>query len=273
MKKQKHKKEFQKQFSPATKRLSRDPLLWVLLALALILFSILMGMLLTQKKLPPPPQRLQGPVDLSGKSWDSFGDSITDHGFWQPLVLQEIPLEHRDHGISGSCVCGPGINPFWSEERISALISDQPDIITIMGGTNDFFSAYPIGGEEELSLPLEGKNRNCFLGAYAYLVERLQAALPECKLFIMSTPQNYFDFQLKGAKPNQAGLKTADYAEACRKIAEHYGCGFIDVFGIPYKDDQAFMADHDDGIHPNGSGAAKIAALVSSAFQAYSKGH
>lgn len=272
MEKAKREQKFQKQAPPSSRRPGRDPILWVLLALALILFSILMGMLLTRKNPLPVPQRLQGPVELSGKSWDSFGDSITDHGFWQPLVLQDIPLEHRDHGISGSCVCGPGLNPFWSEERITALIADQPDIITIMGGTNDFFSAYPIGGVEELSRPLEEKDRNSFLGAYAYLVERLQAALPECKIFIMSTPQNYFDFQLKGPEPNQAGLKTADYAKACRKIAEHYGCGFIDVFGIPYKDDQAFMADHDDGIHPNGSGAAKIAVLVSSAFQAYSEG-
>ena len=148
MEKPKHKVKLQKPTASSSRRLKRDPLLWVLLALALILFSILMGMLLTRKNLPPAPQRLRGPVELSGKSWDSFGDSITDHGFWQPLVLQDIPLEHRDHGISGSCVCGPGLNPFWSEERISALIADQPDIITIMGGTNDFFSAYPIGSAE-----------------------------------------------------------------------------------------------------------------------------
>lgn len=251
------------------RKIWQEPLFRVLLAILflLLLTILIIGLARLLRKNRPAielPSIVQETRLASQMTWVSFGDSITDHGFWQPIVLQTLPFNHVDAGISGTRVAGSTAQAFWTEERLAEIIAYQPDVITILGGTNDFFSDNPIGASDQLTLPLEEKDVGTFLGAYATIVEKLQRALPEVQIFILSTPKTYLSFE--AISQNGIGFKAEDYAQACQRVAQQYGTGFVDLSGIPYNA-STFWEAHDDGIHPNGQGAADIAQLVVKAFQ------
>lgn len=239
-----------------------DPLVilfFICIALLLVALVVLWPMLRGEKPLEMEPE-----LDPATISWVSYGDSVTDHGFWQPLVLERYPFHHFDRGVSGSCVAGRAGLPFWSEERIQAVIDLKPDLITVMGGINDYYANHPLGDPGVLDASLEDKDLDTFYGAYAYLIERFQEALPEVRIFLMPNTLIYTHFEAQSE--NEIGLTIDDYASAARAVAEHYHLPVVDLDRIPYANLDDFMADHDDGIHPNLTGAEKIAALVEAAF-------
>ena len=80
---------------------------------------------------------------FSGKSWVSFGDSITYQNKWQPKIVELLGLEHTNCGIGSTSLSGPYINgdtnlpSFWMPVRLNAVKSADPVLITILGGAND----------------------------------------------------------------------------------------------------------------------------------------
>lgn len=232
-----------------------DMVLIVLLVLAVALVLAVVLLLILR---PMRPDVETGPVqklDLQGKVWVSYGDSITDGGFWQAAVAEKFGLDHRDQGIGGTTLAGFGPLAFWQEERLTEIIAAQPALITIMGGTNDFFSDFYIGSPEQLDLPLEEKTMDNFLGAYAYIVERLQAALPQTVIVLMTTPLNttYFSDQPLNGRENSI----MDFADATAQVAAHYALPLVDMRDL-YQTAAEFEPDFWDGIHPNLEGSAKI---------------
>lgn len=248
----------------------RDPLLMVLLILAvLLLLAVLIvafilpltgGYSLRNKEQKPQ-------LDLNGRRWVSYGDSITDHGYYQAAVIEHFSLLHFDHGLSGTCVAGRGPNPFWSKDRLDSIIADAPDLITILGGTNDYYADVPLGDDAEFSKALADKSIDTFLGAYATVVETLQAALPDTEIVIISTPP--MARQFAPDPQNGSGLRPPDYSFACAQVASHYGLRLVDLQrALAYGDQASLLADFSDGIHPNASGAAKIAEAIIAALEA-----
>lgn len=245
-----------------------DYVLMVLLAAAILLFLLLMAVLwLRMARGPEILTNVKPSYPEIGKRWLSYGDSITDHGFWQETVWRRYGLDHYDAGRGGTCVCGFGPNPFWSEARLNEIMQADPDLITIMGGTNDFLSAYPLGDDTQFDKAPEQKDIDTFIGAYSYIIEVLRNWKPNVQIVVMTTPNNFSSFQ--SDNKNNAGLTVADYAEACRQVAAHYGLICVDVFSIPYADADAFYAEYTDGIHPNLQGAQKIGELVAQAISVY----
>lgn len=202
---------------------------------------------------------------LQDQVWVSYGDSITDGGYWQEAVAEHFALNHLDQGIGGTTLAGFGPLAFWQEGRLSEIVAAQPALVTIMGGTNDFYSDFYLGTEEQFDLPLEDKTMDNFLGAYSYIVEYLQAALPDTTIVLMTTPLNatYFSDQ----PLNGRGNSIMDFADASAQVARHYGLLLVDMREL-YQNAADFDQDFWDGIHPNLQGAAKISqALIESLSQ------
>lgn len=237
-----------------------------LLILAIILLTLLVIVYLKKRgEMKETGTSMPPSVSSSKIVWLSYGDSITDHGLWQPVILEHFNFRHIDAGISGSRVSGDWPYAFWHEERLAGIRSADPDLITIMGGTNDFYSDVPLGGEEQLSLPLEEKDKYTYLGAYSYLLESLFAWKEDLCIILITPPQNISKYVSDNR--NALGLEIDRYAEACRVLASHYDLPLVDLFTLPYNAD-TLMADYSDGVHPNPGGAAKIADLVMDAFRA-----
>lgn len=234
--------------------------LFLLIVIGILLLAIVLVIVLG------PGEVKVGKFPLTNKVWVSYGDSITDGGFWQAAVAEHFSLIHYDHGISGSAISGYAGHAFWQPDRLNMIINQQPDLITIMGGTNDFFSDFPLGDASEFNKPLAEKDLHSFYGAYSYVIESLQLALPNTKIVIMTTPTNYTAFNPDPR--NNAGDTVLDYANACAELVDHYGLILVDLRKID-SDQATFNADFWDGIHPNLEGAAKISQFVIGTLEKY----
>lgn len=237
-----------------------DYFLYLLILLAFVCILAIILLLIFKKDAEGPDyigtESSQVSVpDVRNMRWLSYGDSITDGGFWQAAVAEHFDLDHIESGISGSCVGGPLDNAFSADLRLNQVYESEPQLITILGGTNDFYSNLALGEPLELSKPLAEKDRMTFYGAYSYLVESLQQHLPDAEIVIMTTPLNNTWFI--EANLNAEGLTIMDYANVSAEIARFYSLALVDMREI-YPNVEEFSADFADGIHPNLQGAEKI---------------
>lgn len=236
-----------------------DYLLYLLFFLAFIgILAIVLILVFKKDPAEPGQEEVSSFItmpDVRNMRWLSYGDSITDGGYWQAAVADYFALNHIESGISGSCVGGPLDNAFCSDARLAQVYESDAQLITILGGTNDFYSDLPLGEASELSKPLEDKNRMTFYGAYSYLVESLRKNLPEAEIVIMTTPVNHTWFIEDYL--NAEGLSIMDYANVSAEIARYYSLALVDLREI-YPSAEEFAADFADGIHPNLQGAEKI---------------
>ena len=105
-------------------------LLLILLVLAIALVLAVVLILIFR---PVRPGVGPGPahkLNLQGQVWVSYGDSITDGGFWQDAVAEKFGLDHRDQGIGGTTLAGFGPLAFWQEGRLTEIMAAQPALIT-----------------------------------------------------------------------------------------------------------------------------------------------
>ncbi|MBE7025089.1 MAG: hypothetical protein E7408_03425 [Ruminococcaceae bacterium] len=219
-----------------------------------------------------------------GKIWCSFGDSITKQEKWQPFVLEAFPLEHINCGL-GSTTVGVPASPlithpaYYTDERLGLgkyadtktavtesgisyqlLLPNTPDVVTIMGGSNDVFYAHGLGGEADI----REKNVHTYVGAYAYVIETLFAHDPAVKLFLLSP---VWSAPLENVP---AVFSLEECTQATRQLAQRYGVPFVDVYresGITHATRQLYHQS--DAVHPNEEGGKRIAALVKKAFAAH----
>ena len=220
---------------------------------------------------------------MKEKIWCSFGDSITYQEMWQPDVLRAFPMHHINCGVGSTTV---GISTareitrpaFCTDERMGLgeyrniseyetadkipyhlLLPHKPDVVTIMGGSNDVFYAQRLG-----SLCDEITDKGSFAGAYKYIIETLLAENPAVKIFLMSAP---WSMPLEN-KENVFTLE--ECADTVKQLAALYGLPYIDVFhesGISEETVKRYCRE--DGVHPNEAGGKKIAEIVIRAFETY----
>jgi lysophospholipase L1-like esterase len=201
-----------------------------------------------------------------GKKWISYGDSITQGNLWQPIVAKIFGLNHINKGVGGSTVASnpdSAVAPFCDATRIAALDSDA-DLITIMGGTNDWNGTNEGYGTPLGTLPTSSTyDTTEFYGALCQTVKLIQAQCPNAMIIIMSNINSRgTQGQASGYPPHNAiGLCSADYAEASRTVANYLGCAFIDMAmcGINIYNRAEYVAD---AVHPNAKGGELMARMV-----------
>lgn len=224
--------------------------------------------------------------DLASMPWINkqvtcLGDSITSGGgtndpakaqSYVPELTNIIGTTATNAGVSGSLITsGIPDKPKSFAERVDD-IKDQ-DIVTIFGGTNDFWFGAPLGkmGDTETTT---------FYGALEFVIKELMKNNPIAKFMIITpmkinpkgwdtdTPTYNADGSLN---KNSAGLTELDYIKAMKDLGLKYSIPVLDMFAKSnYNPQLAQYVGADsfsvEGIHPNIHGARRLAQTIGHAI-------
>ena len=209
---------------------------------------------------PDPPQG----TPLAGKKFVSLGDSITEQNLWQLYITSYFDLAHVNCGVGSTSVAGTANATypcFWEDSRLNGVKANNPDILTILGGANDWSRDIPIGTDDECGKQLTLKDKTNFKGAYSYIIENLLTWNPYLAIVLLTT--TYGDAEAD----NSLSLTNRDYAEAVKDVAWYYGLTCVDLRGGMGLNSFTAPLLLSDSIHPNTEGAKRIANLVIDKFR------
>ena len=210
--------------------------------------------------------------DFSGKTITFLGDSIT-YGVgasstanrYSSVVSSSLGMKEINMGISGTVMCTGG-------HRTSRLgdiqnISLDSDYVGILLGINDFDQCrnnstshyYALGefGSTDTSTVYGALNKMC-----ADLVARFGGS--DTKVFLMTPVVTSWNNSVSGtrdwdqSKVNACGYTLRELCDAIIEVATYYGIVTLDLNTIC----EMTPSDYSDGIHPNDSGAKKMAAVI-----------
>ena len=162
-----------------------------------------------------------------GQAVASFGDSLVGQGRWQPIVVSEHGIVHTNCGIGGSKVAKPDASTqavsMCDQARIDAIPAGSVAVL-FEGGTNDWAQSVPLG---EFASTAETE----FYGALHSTIGKLLTRFPQARIFCITSPYGE-RITVPGDWPNgwtnAIGLTVRAYAEAMRRVAEHYGLPVIE---------------------------------------------
>ena len=175
------------------------------------------------------PDVPRDPVNFSDKTMVCIGDSIT-YGYYYDGVAEESQLETPwcetvgdllglktvvNEGIGGSTLCNGDRSRFPMCDRIADFEYDA-DIITLLGGTNDFNRCYELG-------TIDSTDTNTIYGALNTIAQILIEKYPDAYILFM-TPLPYYS-----TPTNEVGVSQADIAIAVGAIADKYGFDLLDL--------------------------------------------
>lgn len=204
-------------------------------------------------------------IDWKNKLWSSMGDSITAQNLWQPTVVLELGLINKNSSIAATSIADVGdtATSMCRDERINSLDLSS-DLITVMGGTNDWFRDVPLGTIKDSSM-------KTFYGAVNTMVKKLKTRFPNKQIVLMTTPVGKYPNKkgwtnIYGSK-NNLGLTTSDYGKAIMEVGKLNNIAVADIYGNAGWDDKNisdYTSDEGDGVHilPNEVGAKKIAHIL-----------
>lgn len=233
-------------------------------------------------------EKVETEQPFKGKKFLSYGDSQTAMNRWQPLVCNYLEMENDYYGFGGYPLTWArsldGLESFGlaTDYNVGNLLTkiktDNPDIIAIMGGTNDM--NYDGKGETFVNWHpvLLGENTDTvnttYKGALKKIVVDILTSYPDKTVIIMSPiggMTKSTGMNLTIPITNALGYTLADFAKAAEEIANYLGVPFIPVYdcGITIYNSATYIAD---GIHINDTiGAKKVANAVINGLNAIAK--
>lgn len=150
-----------------------------------------------------------------GKAWASLGDSITAGSTWQPSVKNALSLTWTNFGVGGARISGTPseVNAMCQDARINAIPTDV-DLITLMGGTNDWAQSIPLG-------TITSTDPTTFYGALNTFAQKAFTRWPTKRITLATTPYGEipaWESRSGWTSPahNALGLTANDYAEAVK---------------------------------------------------------
>ena len=253
-----------------------------LLALSLSLFSACD--LFSDK-----PQSIEEPKLLEGKTISILGDSnasfagqsnsnwfnstlgnnysffpkydISDHSqAWWSLVAQETGAEiFVNNSSSGAKASGDRFDNGWQDRCVQLHCdlgereNEEPDIIFVRLGENDFYGGVPYGGFENLSDVWSEENGyktpETYTQALAIIVHKILNRYKNADIFL---------FTLSYRKDCEQ-LKLELYNEEIRTVARYFGVNVIEWYGYGRFDPDIHTSD---GIHYNQLGMQLVSKCV-----------
>ena len=189
---------------------------------------------------------------LEGLTVNAIGDSyfagsdIDPMMVWLHLMEKKYGQSMTNHGIGGSTV-STYVDKNAMCNRFQKLPSNNPQIVLIEGGRNDFNQKAPIG-------TVNSTDKSTFMGALNVVIDGVQEKYPDA-MIVCITPWNF---------PDKSGytLTYKDYVNAMMAVAEAQGVYCINasdpaVSGVDMRDD-AFRAKYNikpsDVSHLNADG-------------------
>ena len=189
-------------------------------------------------------------VDFSQLTYVALGDSIT-YGYdisrggfamdnpYPAVVGQTLNLKAAiNYGISGSTVSA-GVGRAEMCARYAEMIDDA-DIVSVMGGVNDFSVGVPLG-------KITDTDTTTFYGALNALASGLRDKYPDAFIFFM-TPLKFRGCE--GVMSNGGTLD--DFRNAVKRVCKKYGIAVLDAAELAdYSKDYDSANYTGDGLHPS----------------------
>lgn len=165
------------------------------------------------------------------------GDSITygynPHGerftyYAEQLVSKLKTVTVVNTGVNGSLITKMASKPqISSQTRMDGVIANNPDIILLLAGTNDYRAGAPLGN-------IGDNTDETFSGALELIIQTYLQALPDTKLIYCTPLPWYFYFDGEatyhsGRVPNSQNHTLRDYCNRAEEICKMYSIPVVDT--------------------------------------------
>ena len=192
--------------------------------------------------------------ELFGLVYGSLGDSITfGYGVdksYSEIISEELGLAFTNYGISGNRLASTDNDNDSSPMCVRyANMSDDLEIITVMGGTNDCASQVPIGTNESEDI-------TTFKGALNVLCRGLLEKYPSKRIGFLTPLQR---------ANNNGAIKQIEYVDAMKEMCSLYSIPVFDLYresGICTIHNDNANGLLSDGLHPNDLGQRLLARKI-----------
>lgn len=158
---------------------------------------------------------------LEGKTVSFIGDSYfrgngLDTDFvWPAILANKYSMVYTNEGKNGSTMSNYVTNKNPMVDRYTDLPLNNPDIIVIEGGRNDYNQKVPIGTDGS-------SDTTTMKGAVRYLITKLQERYPNALIIAVTCWET-------GSSANTAGHTCSDYGNAMIKVCEDMGVACINA--------------------------------------------
>lgn len=192
-------------------------------------------------------------IDFSDKTYVAFGDSITfgadySRGYAQmdnpysELVASTLGMKsYKNAGISGATLCTNSLNLACISDIVTNT-STSYDVISLLGGVNDFNRDLPLGSYED--------NTNVTIfGSLDVIAKYLTTTFSDSFIFFM-TPYREYWCGVHCLSQNSQGYNLEDVANAVKQVANKYNIPVLDLFNEGQYELEMYNSDS-DGLHPS----------------------
>ena len=191
----------------------------------------------------------------ANKIWSTLGNSITDQFLWQPTVMDEIGLRCNEYGQGGTTIGGIISDSCMYEYLRITQIDTKSNLISVMGGTNDWGQSVPLG-------TLYSVDTTTFYGGLNIMIDRLVALRSNAKILLTTPPYAYkSNWAAAGwadSLTNNVHLTLVDYVNAIKAVGTARGVPVCDLYTLSGIDKTNWATYTQEGIHPNQAGGIKI---------------
>ena len=212
-------------------------------------------------------------IDFSNYTYMVFGDSITygaeySNGYNQMKIPYDVGVKNIlnlkstiNKGISGATYTSNNYG-LVSMSDVIISTSEKADIISVMGGVNDFNRNLPLGDSDDRDI-------TTIYGALHTTMGFLKENYPNAYIFYITPYKEDYSGML-WSRDNNQGYNLEDVSNAIKEVASIYQIDVLDLF--TFGGFETVMNNPDcDGIHPNQDfilekTAPQIAAFIENNF-------
>ena len=177
-------------------------------------------------------------LPYKGKRILSIGDSYTYMNYYGPWLAKVTGCTQRGRGQNGGTIgsfvatgydifqAGGGRN---TTEKFDSSLLSQYDIVTIMGGTNNYGQHKAIGSVTDTPV-----SDGTICAELKYVIEKILSIKSNIRIYVCTQPyrcpNNAFHGGLGGYQANGAGATLGDIAYAIVQTANYYGIPCFDFY-------------------------------------------
>ena len=177
---------------------------------------------------------------LKGKTFTVIGDSyLAGNGLdknlvWPALLAKKYDMTFNNYGMNGSTMSNYVTNKNPMVVRYANMVDNNPDIVIIEGGRNDYNQKVPIGENGST-------DTKTMKGAARFLITKVQEKYPNALIICLTV------WEVGGDK-NTAGYYCSDYGRALLEVCADMGVPCINAMdqaatGV-YMTDSSFKAKY-----------------------------
>ena len=156
--------------------------------------------------------------------YDQIGLTSVEQMWWWKVATETGWVLEQNNSFSGSLVCNMNASDYYGPYSFIRRMNNlgNPDVIFILGGTNDVWNEAPFGDyvysdwtEEQLC---------SYRPALAYLFDNMQRLYPNAKL--------YFVLETNPCPGGISEESRLNLIGSTHRIANHYNVDFIDLYDV-----------------------------------------